>query len=312
MYIVDFAQEHIEEAQCLALNDYNDEREFVPSLPPVNGVPDLTQFAENNLGVAAFEGGKMAGFLCVVSPFQNAFGSTDAVGVFSPMGANAAVSKNRASVYARMYQAAGEKWAGVGASSHAVCLYTHDDEVQGQFFRYGFGMRCVDAIRGMEEIAHPDCTGYAFSELAPDEFPQILPLDHLLDAHMAKSPCFILRPSQTEVADCGSIYLAAKYGGKIVAYLRAERDGETFICDMPGYLHIKGAFCMPEHRGKGIYQNLLNMLINKLKADNYTRLGVDFESINPAAYGFWLKYFSAYTCGVVRRIDEHVINSDIY
>ena len=44
-------------------------------------------------------------------------------------------------------------------------------------------------------------------------------------------------------------------------------------------------------------------------AKQNTCLGVDFESINPSAYGFWSKDFNAYTYGVVRRIDESVINN---
>lgn len=44
-------------------------------------------------------------------------------------------------------------------------------------------------------------------------------------------------------------------------------------------------------------------------AKGYTRLGVDFESLNPTAYGFWLKYFDAYTHSVVRRIDEKAVTS---
>ena len=68
--------------------------------------------------------------------------------------------------------------------------------------------------------------------------------------------------------------------------------------------NICGAFCLHEYRGKSIYQNLLNFTITKLKEEGYILLGVDFESFNPTAYGFWLKYFTAYTNSVVRRIDE--------
>ena len=92
--------------------------------------------------------------------------------------------------------------------------------------------------------------------------------------------------------------------GRIVAFIRAELDGETFIQDTPGYLHCKGMYCIPEHRGMGISQKLLILLVQKLKADGYARLGVDFESFNPSGSGFWLKHFHAYTYGVVRRIDE--------
>ena len=68
-----------------------------------------------------------------------------------------------------------------------------------------------------------------------------------------------------------------------------------------------GAYCIPEHRGKGVYQNLLNFVISTLKTEGYTRFGVDFESINPSGSGFWLKHFHAYTNSVVRRIDERIM-----
>ena len=312
MRIVDFAAPHIEQAAIIAKQNYEEERRRVPALPPVDVVPNLEQYVENGLGVTAFDGGKIVGFLCAVGPFKNAFRSTDATGVFSPMGFSGAIGENKAVVYARLYQAAGEKWVRAGASSHGICLYAHDTKTQGQFYRYGFGLRCIDAIRWMDEIIAPPCTGYEMEELPPDELPQILPLDHMLDAHMAASPVFILRPSHThesfmrETGEYSSIFFVAKYDGRIVAFIRAEIDGETFICETPGYIHIKGAFCLQEHRGKGLHQALLGLLMRKLKAQGYTRLGVDFESINPAAYGFWLKHFDAYTHGVVRRIDEHV------
>jgi hypothetical protein len=312
--ILNFTTEHIEQAQHIARQNYESECRFAPSLPQVDAMPDLRPFAENGLGVTAFKGDEMVGFLCSVPPFKNVFRSTDAVGVFSPMGANGTVPENRAAIYARLYQMAGNKWVKAGACSHAVCLYAHDKDAQEQFFRYGFGLRCVDAIRGMDAIEAPRCVGYDYSELKPDEFLQILPLEHMLDAHMAASPTFILRMSETEESFIqkatrnSSRFFAAKDSGKIVAFLRIERDGETFIRGIPGYIHVNGAFCLLEYRSKGIYSNLLNLAIHTLKVENHTRLGVDFESINPTAYDFWLKHFDAYTHSVVRRIDEHAIS----
>ena len=101
MQIVDFTAEHIETAADLAKLSYEEERGFVPILPPIDRVPDLKPYAQNGFGVAAFEGNAMVGFLCSVPPFQNAFGSTCATGVFSPMGANGAIGDNRARIYAR-------------------------------------------------------------------------------------------------------------------------------------------------------------------------------------------------------------------
>lgn len=313
MQIVDFTVDHIKAAVQLAKQNYEDERAYVPALPPVDRLLDLNPYVENGLGVAAFEGGTMIGFLCSVPAFKNAFCSTDAIGVFSPIGASGAIGENRAKIYARLYQAAGKKWVRAGASSHAICLYAHHREVQEQFFRYGFGLRCVDAIRGMDEIIVTPCEGYSFSELAPKEILEVLPLENMLDESYIDSPFFMFRAKESEAVfltkyeDFQSVYFTAKFEGKIVAFVRAELDGENFICNTPGYLHVKGAYCLPEHRGKGLNQKLLSMLMQKLKTKGYTRLGVDFESLNPTAYGFWLKYFDAYTHSVVRRIDERIL-----
>jgi GNAT superfamily N-acetyltransferase len=219
-----------------------------------------------------------------------------------------------------MYQAAGEKWVRAGAVSHAVCLYAHDKEAQEQFFRYGFGLRCVDAIRDMDEIKSPPCDGYTFCELEKDDFIEILPLEKMLCRHFINSPTFMVK-SPIDIEDFftaekflknieGARYFIAKEDDLIVAFLCAEVTGETFIRNISGYIHLNGAFCLPEYRGKGVLQGLLSYTIETLKNDGFTKLGTDFESINPAAYGFWLKHFSAYSHGVVRRIDDSILGVD--
>jgi len=314
MTITDFTHKHIEQAQLLAVQNYEQERELVPVLPKKTQCLDLQWFAENGMGVVAVDGEKLVGFLCGTTTFQNAFRSTDAVGVFSPMSANGAVRENRAAIYARMYQAVGTKWVKAGASSHGICLYAHDKEAEEQLFRYGFGLRTIDAIRTMDEIDVQSVANYQFEELPSSQYNSVFPLHQLLNQHQCESPFFMNRePSTAESfkdsnAKSGARFFVAKLNGKVCAYLKILKDGETFIVDDSDYIHIGGAFCLPEHRGQGIYPNLLNHAIRVLKAENYSHLGVDFESINPTAWGFWLKYFSAYTHGVVRRIDEHIFN----
>lgn len=309
-----FAMSHIAQAKQIALKNYLTERSFVSALPHIDATLDLTPFAKNGLGIAAFENAQMVGFLCCVSPFPNAFRSTDAVGVFSPMGASGAVGENRAEIYGRLYQAAADLWVKAGAASHGIFLYAHDKQVEQQFFRYGFGMRTVDGIRGMKAVPVTPCQGYEFVEIRGADITKILPLHVLLDAHLAESPCFMRRPPDTEKAylqkaeETSARFFAAIWDNEIVAYLTAAKGGETFIRDIPGYLHINEAFCLPAHRGKGILGNLLALLVETLRAEGTIQhLGVDFESINPTAYSFWNKHFAAYTNGVVRRIDEHVI-----
>ena len=84
MIIRDFEAKHTEEAAEIALGAYHYERAFTHELPEISGIPILKQLSGNGFGVAAFEGGKMVGFLCSVEPFGNVFRSTDVRGVFLP------------------------------------------------------------------------------------------------------------------------------------------------------------------------------------------------------------------------------------
>lgn len=314
MKIVDFKREHIDKAKVLIQSNYNEERLYVDSLPALQNVLDLSQFSDNGFSVAAVEKDEIIGVLCSYPPFDNAFSSTSAKGIFSPMGANAAIKENREKIYAAMYQSAAEKWVDSGATSHALCLYAHDEELHHEFFRLGFGIRCMDAIRPMTEIGTPFVTGYSYKELSLNDSKKVYPLYVQLYMHYRKSPFFMNRKEENEhnFISCAkkenSRFFAAYYQDEICAYYEINKCGETSICDDRNYLHINGAFCIPEFRGKGVAQNLLNYAIQTLKADGYTMLGVDFESINPTAYGFWIKYFTPYTHSVVRRIDESILN----
>jgi len=313
MQIVDFTSVHIEQAARIAKQNYEDERRHSPSLPPIKAVPDLTLFAQNGLGVAVLDGDTMLGFLCCWNPWDGAFGISGLRHVYSPMGANGTVPQNRAKIYARLYQAAAAKWVGIGAGSHGICLYAHDTEGQAQFFKYGFGMRTVDAIRGMDEIVAPPCDGYTFSERVPEDAAEISSLINMLLGGFKESPFFMQRERKNEAGfleyfqKSKSAYIIARHEGRVIAFIRAEQDGETFIQDTPGYIHVNAAYCLPEHREKGLSQTLLSMLTQKLKTQGYTRLGVDYESFNPSGSGFWHKYFEAYTNGVVRRIDDNAV-----
>ena len=313
MNIIDFESCHIEPAVRIAKQNYEEERGFVPALPLVDTMPDMKPFADNGLGVAAFEEDTMLGFLCAVGPFENAFRSTNATGVFSPMGANGAIGKKCADIYARMYQSAAEKWVRAGASSHAICLYAHNEEVQGKFFRYGFGIRCADAVRAVKEITTPARHENDICELLPEEYQLIFPLNKLLIEHLHSSPSFMCYPSINDeqlfkmVVSPNVRYFATIREKQIIAYIKIANGGENFACDAPDMISICGAYCLPEYRGTGITKDLLSFVIEKLRSEGYARFGVDFETFNPPACGFWTKYFTAYTYSVVRRIDEYAI-----
>jgi GNAT superfamily N-acetyltransferase len=319
--IVDFSESHIEQALHIAHINYENERKYIDILPEIIEFPDFSPFSANGLGVSAFAGKKMIGYLCCYNPFKNAFGNTNVIGVWSPIHGNGIIESDYKNVFARMYQEAAKKWVDLRATSHAITFYPHNDLIQNQLYRYGFGLRCIDAIREMKEINENYNGKYRISELEHNEFHLIFPLGLLLDDHLAKSPTFI-RHIQDKI-EAGHEYkfaewqirenfryFAAKDGDKIIAYIKVTNEGENFIGDVENMKHICGAFCLPEYRGQGIMQSILNFIIKVLRNESTQLLGVDFESFNPTASNFWLKYFTEYTHSVVRRIDDMFIKQN--
>ncbi|MDF2588941.1 MAG: putative glycosyl hydrolase [Anaerocolumna sp.] len=309
MQIVDFKHDHMEEAMKIARMNYEEERQQVKTLPNIDILPDLYHFTDNNLGVAAFEGNKMVGFMGCYSPIDNAWGTTYVKGTFSPIHAHGAIDEKRDKIYSLLYQAAANKWVKEGIVSHAIGLYAHDTKTLNNFFYNGFGLRCIDAIRPLDDIPLMEGTKCEYTELKKDEFNKLHIHQNALISHLGSSPIFMTYPPKSEEEFLGGItestrFFAAKVNGESIAYIKIDLEGENFACEDTSMMNICGAYCLPEHRGNGISNNLLSFLVSSLKLEGFSRLGVDFESFNPTARGFWLKYFTPYTNSVVRRIDE--------
>jgi GNAT superfamily N-acetyltransferase len=315
--IVSFTGEHINQALNIAKINYENERKHIDILPAINEFSDFdfTPFAKNKLGVVAFDEGKMVGYLCCFDPYKNAFDTTNDSGIWSPIYGNGIIECNCKNIFARMYQEAAGKWVGLGVTNHAITFYAHNYSIQNQLYRYGFGLRCIDAIRSMDEVDIKKAQ-FDFSELENAEFQLIYPLGLLLDDHLKSSPMFLCYEKHDGNGDKfakreiqkGMRYFVAKDCDRIIAYIRVSDEGENFIGEVKYMKHIQGAYCLPEYRGQGVFQNLLNYLIKKLQNEKNQLLGVDFESFNPTASGFWLKYFTEYTQSVVRRVDDRYIN----
>jgi len=299
MQIVNFTEAHASQAMRLAQAAYEEERVLVPALPDMQ-IPDLRHFARNNLGVAAFEGGEILGFLCAQGPFKKAFGTTPVKGVWSPSHAHAAIG-DRARVYHRMYQAAAQKWVNTGALGHAVTLYAHDESAKQSWYTYGFGMRCIDAVKLIE----PGEAEGDFFELPRERFGEVRALELALHRHEGESPYFMKRrfsPNRPGRKDAR--IFAARQGGKIAAHLKICNTGETFASHAPDMVSIRGGYALPEAHGTGLYAGLLRYAEAVLAQEGYARLDVDYESFNPNALYFYPKHFMVYTNSVVRRIDE--------
>ena len=311
MQIIEFSREWIPAARELILSNYLEERAAVPALPEHVKIPPLERLTENGLSVVAVENGRLRGFLGAYGPWAPVFCTPDTRGVFSPLHAHAVEKEERVRVLRRLYQAAAERWARAGAASHAITLYAHDLQAREAMYLYGFGVRCMDLMRPVAGVEL--MSGWRCSELPSWRRGELTPLRRELAAHLEQSPCFMHDDPQVleawlkrKEALAARVFVAEREG-EIIAYIEAEGDGENFVSAAPGTVNICGAYCRKEYRGTGAAQAVLGQLAAVFQAEGYVRLGVDCESINPTALGFWSKSFDAYTHSVVRRIDENAV-----
>lgn len=313
MQILDFTKDMIPDAERLLRKNYLEERSHVPALPASPAFPPLDHFAENGLGVVAVEDGILLGFLGAYDPWGPVYCTPETIGVWSPLHAHAVQKDHRVKIWQRLYQAAGAKWARAGAASHAITLYFHDIDAQKALYLYGFGARCADLIRPLTDLDVPALPDIRFDELPAADSARLRPLRRALADHLGESPSFM---RHTEDAMDGYLDRKEKQASRMfaafdkntpVAYMEFEDEGESFASWAPGTANICGAYCLPEYRGRGIAQSLLDHMIRTIRQEGYIRLGVDCETFNPTAINFWSKYFTQYTCSVVRRIDENAV-----
>jgi len=306
-----FAFEHIEAAKKIALDNYNEEREYVQELPEAAELWDIGFFVENGYGVVALEEGSVVGYLCFFNPWSGAFDTEDSLGTFSPLHANGAIKKNRYRIYQDMYEYAAMYLASKNIKGLGVCLYAHDEISKNALFEYGFGMRCKDSIQKISAFCQNQIqnSDLKFEELKVEDFPLLHEHRHDLHEHLKESPCFMQADADdykrwiTKVDEGDRRTFIAKLGDEIVAYVDIAEEGENFVTVHPKMRNIQGAYCKPEYRGMKIYGDLLTFVAGVLKEEGYEYLGVDFESYNPTANRFWSKHFNEYTNSVTRRIE---------
>lgn len=314
MNINKFNSNHIEECAHLALNEYHRERSIVDILPSEDYFSlfcdMLTGLTKHDLGVVGIENNKVVGFLACYPPMDKLFGTSK--GVFSPIHAHGTIEENRGYIYSKLYQAASKKWVHEGILSHCIALYSHDKETLDSFYWNNFGLRCVDAIRKVKPIPHN--SGCTYFELSDADLKDIVDMENDLVSHLRQTPMFMARtPNHTfeglleEKNEEHCRFFGAKLDDKTVGFIKIGSSGENFACDDKSMTNICGAYLLPEYRGNGIYQGLLSYLMDVLINERYSLCGVDFESFNPTAKGFWLKDFTPYTYSVTRRIDERIL-----
>lgn len=305
--------QHIPEAVALAREAYDRECGHVPALDvaDVSGVLTgaIGTLVEHGHGVAAVDDDRLLGYMAFFGPYGGFWGT--GTGCYTPLHGHGATGPDRERLTSLLFQHAAEVLTAQGTDTFAITTYRHDHDVRSALSLIGFGIRNADAIREIDRpLAVKPAPGITYGEIAKASAVDLLPLKNGLVHHLRQSPAFVANDEFTPESFAELLneretrFFVARDGDTPIGYMELADQGESYLSAAPDMRNICGAFLLPEYRGRGIYQNLLQLVLDTLRGEGFRRVGVDFETMNPTALHFWPKYFDVYTHSFARRIDD--------
>jgi GNAT superfamily N-acetyltransferase len=318
--ILPFDAAEISQAADLFVRSFRQLRGAIPVLPAAMEDPQrvagmLQNYFDPTSGLIALENGRLAGYLGWF--LVNNFRHTPRKGAYVPEWGHACIPQDKAEIYRRLYRAAGECWAAAGCQVHAITILAHDHLGETAWYWHGFGLAVVDAVRPVLPLN----TQLSFLADAAQGSPLrvrkataqdcelLAELDREHWAHYTRSPVFMPQIPGMDADEQlaflsqpkNSVWLALD-GERPAGFMRF--DGYDFdgvaITESAGTIQINGAYMRPEYRGQGAGSALLDSALRDYQAAGFTCCAVDFESFNPEATGFWLKYFAPVAYSLMR------------
>lgn len=320
--IVRLAEDHLADAAALFCARYAELRAEVAELPArydqVSTIrPLLAGLVDRVPGVAALQGGRLAGYLLGIYLPQ----WRGKRAVFCPEWANAGspgAAGGSGDVYRAMYAVLSREWVDQGCSTHLVSLLAHDRPGIAAWHWSGFGLCAVDAVRDLAPIEGGGVphTPVRVRRAGVEDAQQAWELDQALHRYMADPPTLLFDDEEEGpddvrqwLADPGNTMWLAEQDGQAVAFMLfgpANEDASTIIAD-EGTASITGAFTRGSIRGGGIGKALLNEGLAWARQAGYRRCAVDWEPENVEGSRFWLKHFKPVVYSLARYVDERFV-----
>jgi GNAT superfamily N-acetyltransferase len=312
MEITPFRSDYSLDAAALFVQNYKALRRSVPVLPALmehcDGVADrLDRLMRSRPGVAALEGGRLVGYMGWYM-FYNCR-ETGRRAAFCPEWAHGAADSARPAIYRALYRAASAQWAAEGCQVHGISLLAHDHEAVKTWFWNGFGLTVVDAIRSLAPLEGVSPDGFTVRKATPDDADLLAILDGEHWQHYARPPVFMVPQQPTGAAGFAdllsrprnSVWLAIQ-GSDPMGFMRFEGSsvGAAEIVSAESTVAITGAYVRPTYRGRRVAACLLDAALRDYASQGAERCSVDFESFNPEAAVFWMKYFEPVSLSALR------------
>ena len=307
-----------EQAIKLVFHQYKELKSDLPFLSDIDDFKNdinknINDIFKNGFGVTAIYKDKLVGFL-IGYEVKELFGRDK--GIYIPSYGHAALKKDAKVIYQKMYTQAAKGWVEQNCLNHAITILTCDRDVINSFFRLGFGLRCMDAIKEVKEIKNiSDNSKLNIKKATLTDIEKMKDLYKENCLYYKKSPLFMPVSNNISIEELKDWFNKINHhlwvvykDNKIIGFMRIEPTGETIISKHPAMMNITGAYIDQEYRRQNIGEQLLIHVMDWLKNKEYKLCGVDFESINITGSNFWLKHFTPYTNSLVRHIDDRINN----
>jgi len=305
-----------EQAFDLFKKAYETEREAVDALPKFSDTEPLARerlktMFEKHKGLVALKDSEVVGYFFYALTGE-LFGKSE--GALVPLIGHASKKKNKIEIYQSLLNEAGKRWVSNNKLSWVVTCFEHDTVLEKLFFKNGFGQRCADAI-AFAEIRHEDQNEIKVIKATMNDLKDIKDLHQEHVDFYQSSPLFMPGDDADEFEALKASFndpfthiWTAYMEGEAVGYMRLSQVGESFISNSKDMANVNAAYVKPTLRGRHIASGLLSALKEYvIDKTNYTRIGVDYESINSTGSRFWEKHFMPYTKTLARRIDERIV-----
>lgn len=310
--ISELQPKHLPQAADLFLEGLRQLRQAQPLVPAALTDPAAVQARLARLLAvgavpAAFRAGRLVGYLGAFH-FSD-FRGTPRRAAYCPPWGHAAAADRVDEIYRALYRAAGANWAAAGCQVHAITLLASAAAAQKTWFWNGFGLTVVDAVRALLPLGAAVPPGLTLRPAGLADCALLAELETEHCQHYGRSPIFMWANSAdtaegfaTLLANPANTAWLALDGSHPLAYLRFEGSAADVLA-AADTTAITGAFVRPAYRGRGVAAALLDLALREYAARGYARCSVDFESFNPEAAAFWLRYFEP-VCLSLLRVPE--------
>lgn len=324
-----FRDDFLPEAGALLAARHRRDRAALPELPDRFEDPGVARRAveaawrrPNASGVAALEGGGMAGYL-IADVGIDAFRGRS---VWVRLAGHALDEAVDAELYRDLYAAAGPPWLAQGCFIHYAMVPTADEAVLAAWGDLGFARDQVYALRALTDAdADPGRTpeGITIRRATPDDRAALADMSSLIARSHAGPPAWVpvapevlaeLREGYADLVDDPSwtVWLALREGQVVgfQAYFPLVAEDDNLLA-AEGCIELKVAGTREEARGWGIGLALTRRGLAEARANDYTYCASDWHTPNLLSSRFWPRRgFRPMAYRLVRHIDPRIAWAD--